>query len=221
MSHPDTPVTGGPLTAQLTLAQWLSPAFPVGAFSYSHGLEAAIDQGIVTDAAGMTCWLSGVLRDGGGWSDAVLLAAAYHTDDPAEIDALARALAPSSERLMETALQGAAFAGTVGALDGRDLGELTYPVAVGTAAARHGLPLDQTLAMYLHGFASNLVSAAIRLVPLGQTEGQRIITDLAPLCADLAERAATSTPDDLGGCAWAADIAAMSHETQHVRLFRS
>ncbi len=208
-------------TDLLTLAQWMSPSFPVGAFSYSHGLETVVTNGTVQDADDLLNWLTGVLRHGGGWSDAVLLVAAYQADDPAEIDALTRALAPSAERLLETELQGAAFSGTVSQVSEATLPDLSYPVAVGAAARAAGLPATQSAAIYLHGFAANLVSAAIRLVPLGQTEGQQVLSRLAPLCAELAEAAVESRLEDLGTCSWAADIASMTHETQTVRLFRS
>lgn len=210
-------------TALLTLAQWLSPSFPVGAFSYSHGLEWAVECGQVTDAGSFRDWLGDILQHGTGRNDAVLLACAYRADadDLPEIDATARAFAPSAERLLETDQQGAAFCRTTAAIWGEGLSGLTYPVALGHAAARHGIPLPQTCAMYLHGFASNLTSAAIRLVPLGQTEGQSVLTALTPLCETIARDATRLTLDDLGGMAVLADIASMKHETQYTRLFRS
>lgn len=208
-------------TALLTLAQWLSPAYPVGAFSYSHGLEWAIEAQQVTNAASFRDWLEDILRHGTGRNDAILLCHAYRADDPAQIDELARAFAPSAERLLETEQQGAAFCRTTAAIWGDALPAMTYPVALGHAAARQGLPLQQTCAMYLHAFASNLTSAAIRLVPLGQTEGQATLTALSPLCRTLAEDAQHLTLDDLGGAVMLADIASMKHETQYTRLFRS
>jgi len=209
--------------ALLTLTQWLSPAFPVGAFSYSHGLEWAVEAGDVTDAPSFQDWLAAILKDGAGRNDAILLAAAYraHADTLPEIDELSRALAPSRERLMETGQQGAAFANTASDIWPMSLPGLTYPVAVGAAARAMGLPLAQTLAMYLHGFAGNLTSAAIRLVPLGQTAGQAALAALAPVCSDIAEQAQAQTLDDLGSCAFMADIASMKHETQYTRLFQS
>lgn len=207
--------------ALLTLAQWLSPAYPVGAFSYSHGLEWAIEAQQVTNAARFRDWLEDILRYGTGRNDAILLCHAYRADDPAQIDELARAFAPSAERLLETEQQGAAFCRTTAAIWGGTLPALTYPVALGHAARRRGLPVRQTCAMYLHAFASNLTSAAIRLVPLGQTEGQAILAALSPLCQTLAEDAQHLTLDDLGGSVMLADIASMKHETQYTRLFRS
>ncbi len=210
-------------TALLTLAQWLSPAYPVGAFSYSHGLEWAVEAGQVHNADTFRDWLEDILRFGTGRNDAILLACAYRFDPGAlrELDDLARAYAPSKERLLETEAQGAAFCRTTAAIWGNDMPDLTYPVAVGYAARAHSFPLRQTSAMYLHAFTGNLTSAAIRLVPLGQTEGQTVLTTLTPLCETLAAETETLTTDDLGGSVFMADIAAMKHETQYTRLFRS
>jgi len=207
----------------LTLAQWLSPAFPVGGFSYSHGLEWAVDVGDIRDADGFLDWLRAVLSDGAGRNDAILLVAGYHAETNAlpEIDALARALAPSRERLIETSNQGAAFARTTRAIWPLSVPDLTYPVAVGAAARAMGLPLAEVLVFYLHGFASNLTSAAIRLIPLGQTDGQAVLAAVAPLCADIAAQAQIQTIDDLGASTFMADIASMKHETQYSRLFQS
>ncbi len=210
------------IAALLTLAQWLSPAYPVGAFAYSHGLEWAVGAGDVTDSASFQAWITAILQHGSGRNDAILLAAAYNAPDDLEnTDDTARAFAASRERLMETELQGAAFVRTVNATHDLTLPELCYPVAVGAAARALGLPLDQTLPLYLHGFAANLTSAAIRLVPLGQTDGQATLARLAPICQSIATTAAAQTLDDLGGACILGDIAAMQHETQYTRLFRS
>jgi urease accessory protein len=209
----------------VTLMQWLSPSYPVGGFSYSHGLEWAVEAGDVTDAAGFQAWLADVLEYGTGRNDAILLAAAYRAADEAalaHVEAVARALAPSSERLLETTAQGAAFVRTTADIWAMDIPVLCYPVAVGRAAALIGVGLEQVLPLYLHGFASNLTGAAMRLVPLGQTEGQRVLAAMTPLCDLLAQEAlAGDGLDDLGGCTVMADIAAMKHETQYTRLFRS
>ena len=98
---------------------------------------------------------------------------------------------------------------------------LTYPVAVGYAAGREQLPLDLTLRMYLQAFASNLVTAGLRLIPLGQTEGHRLIRALAPDFAELAEQAMGGSLDDLTSTAFLSDIASMKHETQYSRIFRT
>lgn len=221
-------ITGTAMTtdpaALLTLAQWLSPAYPVGAFSYSHGLEWAVQAGDVSDAASFQGWLSDVLEHGAGRNDAILLAAAFGEPAPEalqDLNDLAIAMSPSPERRLETVQQGQAFCRTTSAIWPAELDGLAYPVAVGAAARLAGLPLQETLLFYLHGFAGNLSSAALRLVPLGQTEGQAALAALAPLCEHLAAEAQTLSLDDLGGAAFLADIASMKHETQYARLFRS
>jgi len=205
----------------LTLMQWLSPAFPVGAFAYSHGLEQVVADGTVTDAESLHDWLDAVLSHGSGRADAILLAAAYGADDVGHVDATARAFAASAERVKETDLQGAAFCETVRTVWGLDLPDLTYPVAVGAAARAMGIALDDTLPLYLHGFASNLVSVSQRALPLGQTDGQRVLARLAPTLAHVAQEAAATPLERLTATGFAADIASMRHETLQPRIFRT
>lgn len=207
----------------LTLTQWLSPAFPVGAFTYSHGLEHLVATEAVTNAETFAEWLTDTLAFGAGRNDVILLAAAYKADsaDLQEIDDFARALAPSAERLLETDQQGAAFARTAAAIHDLDLSALTYPVAVGHAARLQDLPLADTARLFLHAFAANLTSAATRLVPLGQTEAQAVLLQTAPLCQETANKAIHETIDDIASTTFASDIASMNHETQYSRLFRS
>lgn len=206
----------------LVLARWFSPAYPVGAFAYSHGLEAAVADGRVTDEAGLRDWLADLLSHGAGRNDALFLAAAHGAPDAAavaRIDATARAFAAGAERLIEGARQGAAFARTEAAVAGGPGAELMLPVAVGHAAGRNALPLQAVIALYLHGFTSNLVSAAQRLMPLGQTGGQRVQAALAPLCQRIAAETAAGSLDDLSATAFMGDIASMRHETQQPRIF--
>lgn len=208
----------------LTLTQWLSPAYPVGAFAYSHGLEAAVAAGWVTDGAGLAAWLDDVIRHGAGRNDATFLAAAYRAEGPADvaqIDATARAFAASKERLLETDRQGAAFCQVTAAIWGAEIDGLSYPVALGRAAALEGLPLALTQKMYLLAFASNLIAAGQRLLPVGQTEGQAILRALTPSCATTAEAAAAGDLATLSASAFLTDIAAMRHETQYSRVFRT
>ena len=216
------------------LMTWLSPGYPVGAFSYSHGLEYAVEAGTVTDAATLQAWLADLLRFGSGRNDAILFCHAHRVAERpsvlVEVAALAAAFAASAERHLETTAQGRAFAEATAdawpcaALD-RLLrswdGPLAYPVVVAVAAAGHGLALDLSLQAYLHAFAGNLVSAGLRLIPLGQRDGLRVVAALeAPFAATAA--AALAPPlEDLGGAAVLADLAAMKHETQYTRLFRS
>jgi len=204
----------------LTLSQLLSPSFPVGGFAYSHGLETAIKEGAIRCAATLEAWLSDVLQFGGAQSDAVLLNMAYGGDAVA-VDVQARAFASSAERLKEADLQGAAFCETVQAVWDIDLGRLCYPVAVGRAAGVMKLDPELSTAMYLQAFIGNLVAAAIRLVPLGQVDGQKVQRALKPHCATIAKASANATLGDLHSCTWASDIAAMRHETQYSRVFRS
>mmetsp|Transcript_23960 Transcript_23960/g.43737 ORF Transcript_23960/g.43737 Transcript_23960/m.43737 type:complete len:210 (+) Transcript_23960:3431-4060(+) len=205
----------------LTLMQWLSPAFPVGAFAYSHGLEQAIADGDVGDAETLLGWLTALVLHGSGRADAILLAAAYTADDPRDVDATARAFAAGAERLKETDLQGAAFCDTARAIWALDLQGLTYPVAVGSAARAMDIPLTDTLPLYLHAFVGNLVSVAQRALPLGQTDGQKVLAALAPSLTTAATEAETTTLDDLTSTSFAADIAAMRHETLQPRIFRT
>ncbi|MCW1933011.1 urease accessory protein UreF [Pararhodobacter zhoushanensis] len=209
-------------TDLLTLMQWLSPAFPTGAFAYSHGLERVVADGTIHDAATLEDWLTGILLYGAGWQDAVLLAQALRPGtDLDALDALARALAPSAERLRETLDQGTALARTVAGITGRSLPPRALPIALGEAAQALSLPPATVIALFLQGFAGNLTTIAVRHVPLGQTAGQTVLANLAPVLGSLAASAATATLDDLGGAALAADLAAFEHETQDVRIFRT
>lgn len=210
------------MTALLTLVQWLSPAFPTGAFAYSHGLERVIATGDVSDAASFAAWVRNILHHGAGWQDSVLLIHSLAADaDHDALDALARALAPSAERLQESAEQGAAFARMVSGLTGRALDPRMLPIAIGEATAPLALPPEQVAQLYLQNFAGNLCTIATRHVPLGQTEGQRVLARLLPEIKALGTRAGLASLDDLGSCALAADLAAFQHETQDVRIFRT
>lgn len=209
------------IDAGLLLAQWLSPAFPTGGFTFSHGLETQVDEGLIRDADTFLAWLNDVVRYGAGYTDLVLLAQAHRVDNPADIDGLARAVSPSAERLEETLAQGAAFVSCVNAVWDMRLPELTLPVAVGQAARAQGLPVDATSRHYLQAFISNLAHAAIRLVPLGQTDGQRAIQIAMAKAEPVIAGALSASLDDIGGLAFAADIASMRHETLSPRLFRS
>jgi urease accessory protein len=223
-----------PDAALLPLMLWLSPAFPVGSFAYSHGLEWAVEAGDIFDARSLGGWLVDLLTFGAARADAILFAAAFCAaeagDWPAlfETNDLAVALAVSAERRLETTAQGAAFVAAVRvawdceplrALAARD--RVAYPVAVAAAAAGQDLPLETSLQAFVLAFLANLTSAAVRLGPIGQTAGQKILAALLPRVRALAREAARSTLADLGSAAFRSDIAAMRHETQYSRLFRS
>ncbi len=210
------------------LLTWLSPAFPTGGYAYSHGLEWSVQAGDVHDEATTAAWLADILAYGAGRTDGILLRHAYRAQtaaDLAAIAALAAAVQPAAERRLETLAQGTAFAlaATVwGApLLAAQAGQVAYPVALGALAAAHSVPEDDAALGLLHAFTANLVSAAVRLVPLGQTAGLRIQASLAPLLATIAHDTAHATLDDIGGACFRSDIAAMRHETQYTRLFRT
>ena len=206
------------------LNAWFSPSYPVGAFSYSHGLEAVVSAGDVASAEQLYEWLSDCLWHGAGRNDAIFLAHAYRAGDRAalsELAELAEALAPSAERQLETTAQGAAFAKVTENVWGGDLANLPYPVAVGAAARAEGIPLDLTLPLYLHAFAANIIAAGVRFIPLGQTDGQQVLARLFPAFDAIAAEAAEATLDVLGSATFRADLASMQHETLKTRIFRS
>lgn len=219
------------------LQLWLSPSFPVGAFAYSQGLEQAAERGWVRDRATLAAWLQDLTTHGALGYDLVLLASAWRATtagDAATLRGVAElsvALQPSAERHLEATQQGRSFIGTmssawlcaaVAALEGLlDETEIAYPVAVGSAAAGHAISLDDTLTAYALAYASNLVSAAIRLSVIGQTDGQRVLADVLTTLRAAVQRAASASLDDLASATLRADIASLAHETQYTRLFRS
>ena len=220
------------MTTDLTkLLTWLSPAFPTGAYAYSHALEWAVEAGDVRSEGDLLAWLGDVLRHGSGRADAILLRHAHAARDPAALAAvaeLAAAAQPARERRAETLGQGDAFAiaaevwGAPWLSALRATGQpIAYPVAVGALAAAHGVAVDPATLAVLHGFAANLVSAAVRLVPLGQTAGLRVLSALDSAIQEVAEATRGATLDELGGACFRSDIAAMRHETQYTRLFRT
>jgi urease accessory protein len=222
--------------ALFRLMTWLSPSFPVGAFSYSSGIEWAVEAGDIGDAASLRAWLGCMLVDGAGFCDGVFLAHAHRAassgDDTglAEIAELAAAFVPSRERQLETSAQGKAFieiaraAWNCGSLDRLVAscgGAIVYPLAVGIVSAAHSIPLQPTMHAFLHAVVSNWISAGARLVPLGQTESQRVLASLESAVAATARRALDASLDDLGSATFRADLASMRHEAQYTRLFRS
>lgn len=206
----------------LKLTQWLSPGFPVSAYAYSHGLETEIAAGRVRDATDLRNWVDAVLAAGAGRSDAILMLAARRGAQSAEALAdLARALAGSRERLEETQAQGAALARTLAGLGIGDGVARPYPVALGFAARELSVPDTTLAALYLQGFAGALVSAAVRFMPLGQAEGQRVLSDLHPVIERVAAGVVAAGLDEIGTAVFGADLAAMEHERLEVRIFRT
>ncbi|MBS0528246.1 MAG: urease accessory protein UreF [Proteobacteria bacterium] len=218
------------------LMTWLSPSFPVGAFSYSSGIEWAVEAGDINNAATLQDWLASMLNDGPGFCDGIFLSNAHRavsSGDMAmltDIVELAAAFAPSRERHLETMAQGRAFmeisraAWTNESLEQVIAGcnrAIAYPVAVGMVCAAHSIRLAPTLHSFLHTLVSNWISAGARLIPLGQTDSQRVLAALEPAVAATGLRAIGASPDDLGSATFRADLASMRHETQYTRLFRS
>ena len=218
------------------LMTWLSPSFPVGAFSYSSGIEWAVEAGDITNAASLRQWLADMLADGAGLCDGIFLAHSYRAASSNDGAALARvaelasAFVPSRERQLETTAQGRAFIEIARAAWGQEAldrmiaaceAPIVYPVAVGLVSAAHAIPLAPTVHAFLHAVTSNWISAGARLVPLGQTDSQRLLVELESVVADTAKRALAASLDDLGSATFRADLAGMRHETQYTRLFRS
>ena len=229
---------------QFQLLAWCSPAYPTGAFSYSHGMEWAVERGAVTTLAGLLDFIGAVLERGGGWVDAVLFAHAWRAagQPPAlwersarsqlrELAELAGAFRATSETALESRQQGAAFLDVTlkawphprlkefaGDLRGRPIAQ---SIAVAVACAAHGIELSTALQAFVQVIGANLVSAGARLIPLGQSDAQIAVAHLAPLVAATADRALAARLDDLGTSAPALELCSMRHETQYTRLFRS
>jgi urease accessory protein len=218
------------------LMAWMSPAYPIGAFSYSAGIEWAVEAGDIADAKTLREWLAVMIGEGAGFADAVLSTHAYDAiaanDDTAlrAVAELAAALVSSKERLLETTAQGRAFVDTTQAawptpalarLEAVWSGPITLPVAAGAACAGHGVGRETAVRAFLQALTANWISAGVRLIPLGQTDGQRVLATLEDAVAATAARALITPLDELGTCAFRADIAGMKHETQYTRLFRS
>jgi urease accessory protein len=236
LAQPGAALSADEAAALYRLMTWLSPAFPVGAFSYSSGIEWAVEAGDIVDGATLQAWLGSMLADGPGFCDGVFLAQAHRaaacSDDAAlrDVAELAAAFAPSRERHLETSSQGRAFIEIARAAwncDGLDrliaacAGSIVYPVAVGVVSAAHAIPLAPTMHAFLHALTSNWISAGSRLIPLGQTDSQRALAALEPVVVSTGKRAIDATLDDLGSATFRADLASMRHETQYTRLFRS
>ena len=237
MFEPPAGAEAGLETAALyRLMAWLSPAYPVGAFSYSSGIEWAVEAGDICNAATLRRWLALTIGGGGGFCDAVFFvhahrAAAGHDDQALRAVAeLAAAFVPSKERHLETTAQGRAFldatraAWPCPALDRLEAawpGAVALPVAVGTTCAGHGIACEPALHAFLQALTANWISAGVRLIPLGQTDGQRVLAGLESIVAASAQSALATPLEAAGSCTFRADIASMRHETQYTRLFRS
>ena len=238
----------------MRLQSWLSPAFPIGAYSYSHALEWAVESGAVRDRVTLVDWLDADLRFGAGRADGIFFAQTWRaveqmaspfpgnlpTDTiPSDqrhiiaIAELAAAMRATSELALETGQQGIAFLGAVrrawpdpaidriaAALSDAKITPV-LPVAAGVACAVHGVALETSLPLYLHAGVANLINAAVRLIPLGQSDGQLALATLETAVAETAAEALHSSLSDIGSAAFMIDIASMQHEMQYTRLFRS
>lgn len=223
--------------ALFQLMSWMSPSYPVGAYTYSHGIEYAVDAGLLSNVEDLIPWITDILEHGSGKSDCILLAVAYRAALDGDVGTLkeiaeaGHAFASTKEISLETTQQGRAFISVTSdvgprsrnldALKAHWSGQIVHPVAIGIAAADYSLPLQETLTAYLHGFISNLVSAAVRVVPLGQTDGQRAIASLADKTEPVVRSAMEATIDDLSSATLMVDWCSSLHETQYTRLFRS
>ena len=213
------------------LISWLSPSFPIGAYMFSHGLEYAAEAGLVSNRTELQDWIETVLRFGTGRVDAMLIRAAYEAteEELQDIIELASAMKGTSELSKESLSQGQAFKRTVESawhcdLSGIRQGESLqgpYSVSVALACKGSNIPLTDVLTAYLHAFASNLVSAAMRLIPIGQTDGQMTVASMANVVADVVDDAIRSPLTDIGSSTSMVDWTSMQHESQHTRLFRS
>ncbi len=216
------------------LMAWLSPAYPTGAFSYSHGIEYAVEADLVRSRESLLAWVGHILAEGAGRVDALLFRAAYEAaDDATALDGvaeLAAAFRGSRETALESAQQGAAFlAATRAAWPDARLeafaarrGErvIALPVAVALACAAR-ISLELALAAYLQAFGANLISAGVRLIPLGQSQGQQALAALEPVVARAVAAALVTPIEEIGSAAPMVDWTSMRHETQYSRLFRS
>ena len=204
----------------MTLQTWFSPAFPTGAFSYSHGLESAIQDNLVKDAGSLKSWVDSLLSHGSGRNDGLFLKAAYRGVD--EANDLCLALCGSKERLRETIELGQAFSRVVRASYDVNLPDQTaYPVAVGMTAQQIGLDLTLTLQSYLQAFASNLISVGVRTIPIGQQAGQDCLIGLYPVIQNMAKQTRSESLDELGTATFLSDLMAMKHEKSVPRIYRT
>ena len=204
----------------LLLLNWMSPAFPIGSFAYSHGLETAIVENEITTLSEVESWIGDLITHGSGWNDAVLFSQCWIGDSVA-LNELALSMASSSERYLETTQLGRSFAIAASVFTNAKFpeGDLAYPIAAGLACKNMSVNQHSASLAFLQGFAAAQVSVAVRLVPLGQTAGLRVLKNLMPIISGTANRATNATLDDLGSCTLLADIAAMNHEQLQPRIF--
>ena len=204
----------------MVLQTWFSPAFPIGAFSYSHGLETAIQNGLVSNPDTLHNWITCLLEQGTGYNDGLFITSAYGYKNKA--NDLCLCLCASKERRQETSEMGQAFVNIVNASYNLNLPDgLAYPIAVGIAAQQMEVDLKLTLQCYLQAFAANLISVGVRSIPIGQQAGQKCLKTLGPIIKSMADTLSKGTLDDLGSGSFVSDIMAMQHEVSTPRIYRT
>lgn len=204
---------------QQILQNWFSPAFPIGAFSYSTGLETAIANGTVRNRQDLQSWLSMALHHGAAQTDAVIVAAAFSGED---VNDLCLSLCAGAERHLETSELGRAFTAVVNDTHELDLPDgLAYPVAVGIAGVRIGLDQRQLVCAFLQSWCANQISVAVRTIPIGQLDGQQCLVALMLEIESAAGLARATPSDEIGSFAMAAELASLEHETAEQRIYRT
>jgi urease accessory protein len=221
--------------ALLRLQSWLSPTFPNGAYSYSHGLEWAVETGFVSNRESLVDWLGADLCHGSGRNEAIFFSEAYRCaigNDPTglmQVAELAAASRSTSEFALESSQQATACLSmlrqvwpdrilqTLSEFEGQPV----LAVVLGARFATEKIPACLALPAFLHGYVANLINAGVRLVPLGQTDGQRAVAELEPAVLLATQQGHRATLDDLGSAGFMVELSSMAHETQYTRLFRS
>jgi urease accessory protein len=225
--------------ALLRVLSWTSPSFPIGSYSYSHGLERAVEAGHTNSRASLVDWLEADLCYGTGRNEAIFFSEAWRCtidDNPSKLLAiaeLAAAFRGTAEFALESSQPAAACLTTLRkvwpdlVLD--RFSEMLYEhevqpalaVVLGVRSARQGVPLSLALPAFLQAYIANLVTAGVRLIPLGQTDGQLVIAELEHTVLAVSKEAQQITINELGSAAIMVELASMEHESQYTRLFRS
>ena len=225
--------------ALLRQQSWLSPAFPTGSYSYSHGIEWAVEAGDIHDRKSLVEWLEADISYGSGRNEAIFFIEAWRCtteenyEKLGEVAELAAAFRGTSEFALETSQQASACLGTFCRVWPNPvmerLSELlskrgiapSLAVVLGVGAATQNISATLALPAFLQSYLANLVTAGVRLIPLGQTDGQFAIAELEAVVLAVAAQAEKATIHDLGSAAYMVDLASALHETQYTRLFRS
>ena len=201
------------------LLSWFSPSFPIGSFNFSHGLEAAIEFEFVYDKISLEKWIRNLIINGAGKADSILLAKDYNGE---EVNELAFALCPSKERWIETSNLGKAFCKNIRENWGYKIDtDLAYPIAIGKAGSYFKIPLEKLLIAFLQSFVSNLINVGIKHIPLGQSDGQKILINLLPVIEEQANINKIAHIDNLGSSAFLSDLSSMYHETLNNRIYQT